>query len=135
MTWATVQTLRETATDLRVRVPADDAQCERLLKRAQDALEVHVIGARLFGVEELPAEQREALARACALQACWIVELSTDFLGPDGIASVPEGLSFSRDPRPRVTDAAREALAHWGVVVRAAMAMPEPTDTPDEEVL
>lgn len=125
--WATPTQLRTLAADVGVSVPEDNAACERLIARAQDACEVWGLRARLpASLTGLDAQQLQALTDAACRQALWMCsELADEWLGPDNVATV-EGMTFSRDPRPRISPAALEALALLGLIVRKGTVLPDP---------
>ena len=108
MSWATLDELRALAGDLGVTVSPDDTQATRLLERAQDVCEVWGVRVRLATLDGLSDVQLQALADAACRQALWMVELDEEWLGDSNIASMPN-MSFSRDPRPRLSPAALEA--------------------------
>jgi hypothetical protein len=123
--WATVSQLRTLAVDVGVAVPIDNTACERLLQRAQDGCEVWGLRMRLESLSGLSAAQTGALADAACRQALWLRDLADEWLGDDGVATT-EGITFSRDPRPRISPAALEALAHHGLVARTGTVLPDP---------
>jgi hypothetical protein len=123
--WATVEQLQTLARQLGVEVPAND-NADELLARAQGDCEVWGLRYRLSDLTGLTGEQTAALGEAVCRQACWLLEDEGTYLGPDNVAAIEPGISFSRDPRPRLSPAALEALAHWDLIGRTGTASPDP---------
>jgi len=128
--------LRELAADLGVSAPSDDGHCERLLGRAQGEVEVLALGQRITSelLAGYTADQLAALAEAIERQALWSVQLNEgdEWLGPPDNLSAIEGMSFSRDVRPRISPAALEALALHDLIKRTGIARPEPEPVPSD---
>jgi len=125
---ATEEELELLAASMGVSMPAAPVERERLLALAQDMVEA--LGCRIrFTTGELAAldgDQAQALADAICVQALWLVELDEQWLGPTDIAALPEGISFSRDPRPRLSPAVCELLALRGLIHRSGTVLPDP---------
>ena len=123
----TVVELRALAQAIGVHTPNYDSECELLLDAAQSMVEV-ACGVRFTpeSFEALDAEQQQALATAIVYQAVWLSELEGDLIGPTDITGLPDGVTFSRDPRPRLSPAVLETLALRGLIVRSGMARPDP---------
>jgi hypothetical protein len=137
---ATPQQLAELAEELGVtdlpKFPPDDQPpvgLERLLARAQNDVEVLGCHARFSDVmlEALEDDQAQALAGAVCAQALWLNELDDEWLGPTDIAALAGGeVSFSRDPRPRLSPAVLETLALRGLIHRSGTVLPDPEPAP-----
>jgi hypothetical protein len=126
--WASLEQLRETATDYAVAVPVDDDAAQRALDAAGRDLEVHVLGVRDMPLDALTEGQTGALGRAEALQCCWRISMDDDdLLGVDDrITGVGDGVTFVARPTARVSPAAVAELALHGLVARTLTVGPEP---------
>jgi hypothetical protein len=115
--------------------PVTPPQVEHLLARAQSDVEVLACGVRFSDelVAALDDDQVLALGRAICVQALWIQELDDgeEWIGPSDIQSLPEGITFSRDSRPRISPAVLQTIAlrdliHYSGMARPTVASVEP---------
>jgi hypothetical protein len=125
---ATEAELELLAESMGVSLPPAPLERERLLSLAQDMVEALACRIRFTTAElaALDAEQTQALADAICTQALWLYELDIEWIGPDDVAGIPEGVTFSRDPRPRLSPAVLETLALRGLIHRTGTVLPDP---------
>jgi len=133
----TPETIRQLAADLDLigeldlvgELPDADAALMRAAARAAHVLRVRVLG--WLPVELLlKPEQVAAIDQAVALQVIFASAMGPeDLLGVDDRIAAVGGLSFAPRPAPRVSEAAREALADVGLVQRSGtVATPDAPD-------
>ena len=124
--YATAADLRDYAQDSGVMIPADDAEAERLLVRAE--LDVDLIAGpwpilstgRKFDPPTLPVTAREALRRStCAQSVFRIAQGEDELIGVvDDVASFGS-LTLRAVTVPRIGPRAIEELAGHGLLIRS----------------
>jgi len=124
--------IRDLAADLDLvgEVPDDDGQLLRAAARALTTLRARVLG--WLPVDELlTPEQVAALEKmTCSATACSSAMGPEDLLGLDDRIAAVGNVSFAPRAAPRVSEAAREALAGVGLVRRSGtVATPDAPDT------
>jgi hypothetical protein len=119
--YADTDRLRTVAAVYRVPVP-DDQTAAWLLAQATRDIDRH-LGAS-YDVSVLDADQADALADACAIQALFRVEQGALMLGADdGIASFGD-VSVSLRAIPRLSAEAVERVAGYGLYARSGTVPP-----------
>lgn len=127
--YATAADLRSYARDSGVTVPADDADAERVLDRAEIDVDLiagpwpYLSTGRKFDPPTLPVTAFQALRRGTCAQALFRLAQGEELLigTADGIAAIG-GIAFSSSPLPRIGPRVWEELAGHGLMVRSGIA-------------